>query len=42
MNFQIPMSKKNKSILISGIISGTVYAGVMAGFDYFDGQDFRI
>ncbi len=38
------MQHKNqtKSILIGGLIGGTVYAVLMAGFDYSDGQDFRI
>ena len=36
------MNKKNKTILTSGIIAGTFYAGSMVGFDYYNGQDFSI
>ena len=36
------MTTQTKAIIKSGLISGIVYAGLMAGFDYYDGQDFRI
>ena len=36
------MKTQIKTVLISGLISGIVYAGLMAGFDYFNGQDFKI
>ena len=36
------MDTQTKTILKSGLLSGIVYAGLMAGFDYSDGQDFRI
>ena len=36
------MTIQTKAIIKSGLISGIVYAGLMAGFGYFDGQDFRI
>ena len=36
------MTTQTKAIIKSGLISGIVYAGLMAGFDYSDGQDFRI
>ena len=36
------MNTQTKTIIKSGLISGVVYAGLMAGFDYSDGQDFRI
>ena len=36
------MNTQIKTIIKSGLISGIVYAGLMAGFDYSDGQDFRI
>ncbi|AXT20389.1 hypothetical protein D7030_04515 [Flavobacteriaceae bacterium AU392] len=36
------MNTQTKSVLKSGLISGIVYAGIMAGFDYLDGQSFRI
>lgn len=36
------MNTQTKSILKSGLISGIAYAGIMAGFDYLDGQNFRI
>ena len=36
------MTTQTKAIIKSGLISGVIYAGLMAGFDYSDGQDFRI
>lgn len=36
------MKSQTKAIIKSGLISGVVYAVLMAGFDYSDGQDFRI
>ena len=36
------MTAQTKAIIKSGLISGVVYAGLMAGFDYSDGQDFKI
>lgn len=36
------MKTQIKTVLISGLISGIVYAGLMAGFDYFNGQEFKI
>jgi uncharacterized membrane protein YadS len=36
------MNKQAKAIIKSGLFSGIVFAGLMAGFDYFEGQDFRI
>ena len=36
------MDTQTKTILKSGLLSGIVYAGLMAGFDYSDGQDFKI
>ena len=36
------MNTQTKVIIKSGLFSGIVYAGLMAGFDYSDGQDFRI
>ena len=36
------MNTQTKSIIKSGLFSGIVYAGLMAGFDYSDGQDFKI
>ncbi|MEH1006738.1 hypothetical protein VDP25_03265 [Winogradskyella sp. ECml5-4] len=36
------MNKKTKSIIIGGLVSGIVYAGLMAGFDYYDGNEFKI
>ena len=36
------MTTQTKAIIKSGLISGIVYAGLMAGSDYSDGQDFRI
>ncbi len=36
------MNTQAKSIIKSGLFSGIVYAGLMAGFDYSDGQDFKI
>jgi len=36
------MKTQIKTVLISGLISGIVYAGLMAGFDYFNGHDFKI
>ncbi|GGW74512.1 hypothetical protein DFQ11_1126 [Winogradskyella epiphytica] len=36
------MNTQTKAIIKSGLFSGIVYAGLMAGFDYSDGQDFRI
>ena len=36
------MTTQTKAIIKSGLISGILYAGLMAGFDYSDGQDFRI
>jgi len=36
------MNTQLKSILIGGLVGGIVYAVVMAGFDYYDGENFRI
>ncbi|WP_191859361.1 hypothetical protein [Hanstruepera ponticola] len=36
------MNTQTKAIIKSGLFSGIVYAGLMAGFDYSDGQDFKI
>ena len=36
------MTTQTKAIIKSGLFSGIVYAGLMAGFDYSDGQDFKI
>jgi len=36
------MNTQTKAIIKSGLISGLTYAGLMACFDYSDGQDFRI
>ena len=36
------MKTETKSITKVGIVGGVVCAGIMAGFDYTDGQDFRI
>lgn len=36
------MTTQTKAIIKSGLISGIVYAGLMAGFDYSDGQDLSI
>ncbi len=36
------MKTQIKAIIRTGLISGIVYAGIMAAFDYYDGQDFRI
>ena len=36
------MDIQTKTIIKSGLLSGIIYAGLMAGFDYSDGQDFRI
>ncbi len=36
------MNKKVKQVLKSSLISGIIYAGIIAGLDYADGLDFRI
>jgi hypothetical protein len=36
------MKTENKIFIKSFLISGLVYAGLMAGFDYSDGDSFRI
>ena len=36
------MNKQTKSIIMGGVVGGVVYASMMAGFDYSDGQDFKI
>ncbi|MCX7552092.1 hypothetical protein [Xanthomarina sp. F2636L] len=36
------MNTQTKAIIKSGLFSGIVYAGLMAGFDYSDGENFRI
>jgi hypothetical protein len=36
------MNKQTKSIIIGGLVGGIVYASIMAGFDFSDGQNFRI
>ena len=36
------LNKKTKSIIISGLVGGIGYASVMSGFDFADGQNFRI
>lgn len=35
------MNTKTKRLLIAFFIGGTVSAGIMAGFDYFEGLEFR-
>lgn len=35
------MNKQTKKILTTVVYSGIIYAGLMAAFDYADGQDFR-
>ena len=36
------MNKKTKSIIMGGVVGGVIYTSMMAGFDYSDGQDFKI
>ena len=36
------MNKQTKSIIMGGVVGGVVYASIMVGFDYSDGQDFKI
>lgn len=36
------MNTETKPIIKSSLISGLGFAGLMAGFDYLDGLDFRI
>lgn len=36
------MNNQTKSIIIGGLVGGIVYASIMAGFDFADGQDFRV
>ena len=36
------MKTQTSAIIKSGLFSGIVYAGLMAGFDYYDAQDFKI
>ncbi|WP_412983918.1 hypothetical protein [Pontimicrobium sp. IMCC45349] len=36
------MNTQTKSIIKGGFFGAIVYAGIMAGFDYFDGEGFRI
>ncbi len=36
------MNTQTKIIIKSSLLSGIVFSGLMAGFDYSDGQDFRI
>ncbi len=36
------MKTQIKTVLKHGLISGIIFAGLMAGFDYFNGQDFMI
>jgi len=36
------MKTQTKSIIIGGFFGGIVYVGIMAGFDYYNEQDFRI
>ena len=40
--FNKTMNKKTKSIIIGGLVGGIVYASIMTGFDFADGQNFRI
>jgi len=35
------MNKRTKRIVIAFLVSGSVFAGIMAGFDYFEGLEFR-
>ena len=35
------MTAQTKTKIKSGLITGIGYAGIMAGFDHSDGQDFR-
>lgn len=32
------MNKQTKSIIIGGLVGGIVYASIMAGFDFLNGQ----
>ena len=34
------MNKLTKSAILSGLISGVMFALIMFAFDYFEGQDF--
>ena len=36
------MNTINKKSIKSGLIAGIVFAGITVGFDYYDGQDFRV
>ncbi len=36
------MKKQTKAILLSSFLGAITYSGGMAGFDYYDGEDFRI
>ena len=36
------MNTQTKTLIKSGLFSGLIYAGLMAGFDYSDGQEFKI
>jgi hypothetical protein len=36
------MKIRTKKMILGGLTAGLVYAGLMAGFDYSDGQEFRI
>ncbi|WP_372754494.1 hypothetical protein [Mariniflexile sp.] len=36
------MNAQTKAIIKSGLLSGIIFAGLMAGSDYAAGQDFRI
>ena len=36
------MKKQTKAILISSFLGAITYSGLMAAFDYYHGEDFRI
>ena len=36
------MKAENKVFIKTFLLSGIIYAGLMAGFDYSDGQEFKI
>lgn len=36
------MKTQTKTLIKNGLIAGIVYAGLMAGYDYFNGDEFKI
>ena len=36
------MKKRTKGIIVSGLVSGLLYAGFMAGYDYYDNEPISI